>query len=116
MNVRTIVLSLLLTSMGAAHAGEQTITGTADIEESGAVTQYLIGLSEYQLAKPIPADLSEAGILKMILDSKATPVQTVQLTASADTLSMVNFGKQVTVTTGKVVSNGSTSRLAERIR
>jgi len=79
-------------------------------------TQFLVTLSEYHLEGPIPVNATEAEILDIVRDSEIKPFETVRMTAAEQTESMVNFGQQVTVTTGKVARGPVTSRQTQSVK
>ena len=76
-------------------------------------SQYLVTLSEYHLAKPVPVEATEVEILEMLRQSKQEPVETVRLTAFADTDCMMNLSKQVNLVTGTTTRGPVVSKQTE---
>ena len=106
---------LLVLFSGIGQCKENPKAGD-DGTASPAPTQFLVTLSEYHLEKSIPVDADEAKILEIVRESGASPYETVRMTAAADTESMVNFGRQITVTTGKVARGPITSRETQTVQ
>lgn len=104
---------------GHAFADPQDTKPAAD---SGASHQsqnklpepYLITISEYRLKGVNPSDLTADNIVSAIKAEKATPIETVMLSAIADLESMVQFGRSVTVTTGRITNRDVTSRQTQQ--
>lgn len=107
-----MIFVLLVCASAIAWCGENG-AGDKAAAESPKLAQILVTLAEYKIEKPIPVKAPEAEILKSIRDSGVMPSETVRATVAADTQSIVNFGKRVTVTTGKISRGPVTSRQTE---
>jgi hypothetical protein len=104
----SMALVLLVVFSSIAQCEERTKDDASAASPSR--TQFLVTLSEYHLEGSIPVKASEAEILDIMRGAGAIPVETVRMTATLDTESMVQFGKRVTVTTGSVTRGPTTSR------
>ena len=103
-----IVLFVALTSLIIADRNVRA--EEADTTTSEDAKQYLVELSEYKLDQAIPTGLNEAETIEKIYQSGGKPVETVRLTAMAESKSMVQYGTNVTMTTAKTYQGNSTSR------
>lgn len=106
MKILATLSVFLFALMSFVHAAEHADAGSPAPTKT---TQYLIGLSEYELEQAVPMGLSETEIVSMICDSKITPVRTVRMTAVEGVESIVNFGRRVTVAAGEVVDGRNIS-------
>ena len=103
-----IVLFVALTSLIIADRNVRA--EEADTPTSEDAKQYLVELSEYELDQAIPTGLNEAETIEKIYQSGGKPVETIRLTAMAESKSMVQYGTNVTMTTAKTYQGNSTSR------
>lgn len=77
--------------------------------------QYLVTVAQYSLKGLDPSDLTSDGIAAAIKAQKASPVETVMLSAMAGEESRVSFGRTASVNVGKVTSrSGNVTRRTER--
>jgi hypothetical protein len=89
-------------------------TNQADQSQTEVPEQYLITLSQYRLEGLDTSHLTADDVAAAIKTQKASPVETVMLTAVAGGESMVQFGRSVTVTTGTVANRDVTSRQTQQ--
>ncbi|MCO8121888.1 hypothetical protein NHH03_09085 [Stieleria sp. TO1_6] len=115
MKLHSILLALLFTSTGIATAAENVMAEKVGTPKPMVKTQYLVELSEYELEQAVPVAISESEIIDVIRRSKSKPLETVRMTAVEETDSMVQNGRRVTVTTGKVTHGNTTSRSTEQL-
>ncbi len=108
-------LALLFAFAIVLYPNHNTRADDADTETRDT-TQYLVELWEYELDEAIPIGLSEAEVVDAICGSSAKTIETIRLTAIADTDSRVQFGRRITVTTAKMTQGNTTSRqIKERV-
>ena len=115
MKLPSMTLVFLLLTAGIAHCQESSKKGNGD-KGASIQTQFMVTLAEYHLEKQIPVDATEAEILKIIRSAGTAPFETIRMTASENTESMVNFGKSITVTTGRISRGPTTTRQTETMQ
>jgi len=92
-----------------------TEAGATHQSENKLPESYLITLSEYRLKSVNPSELTAGSIAAAITTEKAAPIETVMLSAIADIESMVQFGRTVTVTTGRTTNRDVTTRQTQQM-
>ncbi len=96
-----------------------TLNAIASDENANAVAKpferYLVTLSEYQLEGAASPKLSDSDIFAMITTQKLTPIETIRVSTISGFEGMAQFGKQVTVTTGKTTNRESTMRQTRQV-
>lgn len=96
---------------GNVLAGENQASENAELK----FDRYVATISEYQLEKPVSETATEAEIIELIRQQKVVPSETVRLSTINRVESLVQFGKSVTVTTGKVVQGTRTMRHTNQV-
>lgn len=81
-------------------ANKPTVTKVAQAEQPA---RYLITVSEYRLKEAVASQITAEMIADAINAKKAELVESVMLSAIAESESMVQFGRIVSVTVGRVV-------------
>jgi hypothetical protein len=104
---------MFLSVVGNVMADEKPSGETTVPNSTRAQAQYLATVAEYRLDQPFSITASEKEVLDYIRDQKMEPVETVRRTVMSDAYSHVQFGKRVTVTTGKIVNRDVVSRQTE---
>ena len=115
MKLATILVPVLLSVIGNVMADEKPSGESKDPQATRSQTQYLATVAEYHLDQPFAITATEREIADYIRDQKVEPVETVRLTVMSDAYSHVQFGKRVTVTTGKIVNRDVVTRQTETI-
>ncbi len=102
-----VVLSSAVVVDGKLYAEE------SEPEGSRQSTQYLVELSEFKLEGPIPLNLDESEVVETIFAAGTKPVETIRLTATAETESFVQTGRRSAVVTAKMTQGGTTTNQTE---
>ena len=97
----TLLLLLMLFSLNGLAIAEDPIPDSpAAVAESVVGQSYFITLSEYKFLDPVPTAKTDVEIVRLIEERKLEPVETIRLSAIAESESSVAFGKMVYVTVG----------------
>ncbi|TWU37338.1 type II and III secretion system protein [Novipirellula artificiosorum] len=84
------------------------------IPEAGVSENYVITLAVYRLDHPIDsAQKNAAELIASLTASENKPTETIHLSVVSGFRTMVQFGSDVSVTTGSITNRGSTARQME---
>jgi hypothetical protein len=91
-----------------------TVPVASNQSQDEPTERYSITISEYRLKDVDSSKLTTENIVATIAAQKAKPFETVMLSAIAGTESMVQFGRSVTVTTGRMTNRDVTTRQTQQ--
>lgn len=93
---------------------------TAETSRPEVLESYIVQLSEYKINGPTDPSQTAADIVASLMkaDAKTKPelIETVRLSTLSGSESMVQFGKQVRVTSGTVSVRGTTARQMQNVQ
>jgi len=94
---------------------EQPQTTTAATPKADAPESYIVQLTEFRFKSSVNLKLSARDIVaqfeKPTTDGLIQPIETIRMSIQSGAENMVQFGRQVTVTTGTMTNAGKSTRI-----